>query len=88
MPCKYAAAIAVMQSGVHDLSVVASAVGLDIDQIKEIDAATDPPVRLLAVQGIPAGQSFKLCGKLLCPKCKGWITIIPCIWCAQLDQAC
>ena len=93
MPRKFAAAVAVMQMGVTDYQLIASAVGLEVEQVQEIDAASDPAVRLLAVRGIPMGHYFNLQTTIRCPTCNGWIHIAPCVVCtnqahdATLDHA-
>lgn len=72
-----------MQMGVADYEVIASAVGLKVEQVRKIDSADDPVVRLLAVAGIPMGQYFNLQTTIRCPTCNGWIRIAPCVVCTN-----
>lgn len=81
VPYRVASAIAVMEMGISDYSVIAGAVGLTVEEVERIDMAEDSSVRLLAVAGIPAGEFFKLDNRVRCPKCKARLSIVPCIAC-------
>jgi hypothetical protein len=81
VPYRVAAAIAVMEMGISDYSVIAGAVGLTVEEVERIDMAEDSSVRLLAVAGIPAGEFFKLDNRVRCPKCQAKLRIAPCIAC-------
>ena len=83
LPRKVVAAVAVMQMGVTDYKAIAAAVGLEPEQVREIDAASDPAVRLLAVAGIPMGHYFNLQKTIRCPSCNAWIRIAPCVVCTN-----
>ncbi len=87
VPRKTAAAIAVMEMGVTDYRVIAEAVGLEVDEVKQIDLATEGPVRRLGVQGIPAGEFFNLRTTICCPKCGAKVTIAPCVACSSRKTA-
>jgi hypothetical protein len=81
VPYRVAAAIAVMEMGISDYSVIAGAVGLTVAEVERVDMAEDPSVRQLAVAGIPAGQFFRLDSRLRCPKCQAKLSIAPCLAC-------
>jgi hypothetical protein len=83
VPYRVAAAIAVMQMGISDYSVIAGAVGLTVEEIERIDLAEDPSVRELAVAGIPAGEFFRLDRRLRCPKCQATLSVAPCLACCR-----
>lgn len=83
VPYRVAAAIAVMEMGVSDYSVIAGAVGLTVDEVERVDMAEDPSVRQLAVAGIPAGEFFRLDSRLRCPKCQANLSIAPCLACCR-----
>jgi len=72
VPHRAAAAIAVMEMGVSDYSVIASAVGLTVEEVERIDRAEDSPIRQLSCEGIPYGEYFTLEGHPLsqvpCPR--------------------
>lgn len=84
-----AAAITLMQAGVTDLSVIAAAVGLPLAEVERIDAAEDPTIRKLAVQGIPDDLVFRLRKAVVCPTCGRRIFLVPCVSCkiARLREA-
>jgi hypothetical protein len=81
VPYRVAAAIAVMQMGISDYSVIADAVGLTVEEVERIDMVEDPAVRRLALAGIPAGESFKLRRRVRCPRCQAKVGLAPCIAC-------
>jgi hypothetical protein len=81
VPYRVAAAIAVMQMGISDYSVIADAVGLTVEEVERVDMVEDPAVRQLALAGIPAGESFKLRRRVRCPRCQAKIGLAPCIAC-------
>jgi hypothetical protein len=81
VPCKSAAAIAVMQMGISDLLTIALAINLDPTLVEAIDSAEDPLIRQLAVEGIPDGEFFKLRARVTCPKCKRSVLLAPCLAC-------
>jgi hypothetical protein len=81
VPYRVAAAIAVMEMGISEYSVIAAAVGLTIEEVERVDMAEDPAVRRLALAGIPVGESFKLSRRVRCPKCQAKVGIAPCIAC-------
>jgi hypothetical protein len=76
-----AAAIVLMQSGISDLSLIATAVGLTRDEVERIDAADDPGVRKVASQGPPEEFVFRLRHKVTCPMCGSRIYLVPCMSC-------
>ncbi len=84
VPYRVAAAIALMEMGISDYSVIAAAVGLTVEQIRQIDMVEDRCVRQIAAAGIPVGESFKLEHRVRCPKCQARISVAPCIACAAL----
>ena len=81
VPHRAAAAIAVMEMGVTDYSVIASAVGLTVDEVKRIDMAEDSPIRQLGCEGIPYGEYFTLEKVIRCPKCHAMVRFAPCVAC-------
>jgi hypothetical protein len=83
IPYRVAAAIAVMQMGISDYSVIAGAVGLTVEEVERVDMAEDRCVRQLAVAGIPAGEFFRLRDRVRCPKCQGRLSIAPCLACCR-----
>ena len=78
---KTAATLAVMQLGITDYDAIATAAGITVDEVKEIDSAEDISVRWLAAGGIPHGIFFNLRKKIFCPACGTWITVVPCVAC-------
>ena len=86
LPYTSAAAIALMESGVTDYSVIASALRIDVADVERIDNTEDEIVRKLAVEGMPHGEYFKLHGGIRCPKCNSWIVITPCMTCRHYLQ--
>jgi hypothetical protein len=81
VPYRVAAAVAVMEMGISDYSVIADAVGLSVEEVERVDMVEDPAVRQLALAGIPAGESFKLSHRLRCPQCQAKVALAPCIAC-------
>ncbi len=86
VPCKSAAAIAVMQMGISDLLTIGLAIDLDPTLVEAIDSAEDPLIRQLAVEGIPDGEFFKLRARVICPKCKRSVLLAPCLACVYSDR--
>jgi len=78
---RVAAALAVMQMGIAEYPVIAEAVGLSIEEVRQIDGAEDHGVRQLAVAGIPCGEYFKLDRRVRCPKCQALVGLAPCVTC-------
>lgn len=83
LPYASAAVIALIELGLSDYSVIAEAVGLNVEDVQRIDNAEDVVVRQLAVEGLPHGEYFKLRARIRCPKCNGLIVIAPCISCSR-----
>ncbi len=81
VPYRVAAAIAVMEMGISEYSVIAEAVGLTVEEVSRIDTAEDSSVRQLAVAGIPPEEFFKLDRRVRCPKCQAKVSLAPCIAC-------
>jgi hypothetical protein len=81
VPYRVAAAIAVMEMGISEYSVIADAVGLTVEEVERVDMVEDPAVRRLALTGIPAGESFKLKRRVRCPRCQAKVALAPCIAC-------
>ena len=81
VPYRVAAAIAVMEMGVSEHSVIANAVGLTVEEVERVDMAEDPAVRQLAVERIPVSESFKLDNFVRCPKCLAKVGLAPCVAC-------
>ena len=81
VPYRVAAAIAVMEMGISDYSVIADAVGLTIEEVEGVDMAEDPVVRQIALARIPIDESFKLQHRVRCPKCQAKVSLVPCIAC-------
>ena len=81
VPYRIAAAIAVMEMGVSEYSVIANAVGLTVEEVERIDMVEDSSVRQLALARIPVGESFKLDNYVTCPKCQAKVGLAPCVAC-------
>ena len=81
VPYRIAAAIAVMEMGVSEYSVIANAVGLTVDEVERVDMLEDSAVRQLALAGIPVGEWFKLDNHVRCPKCQAKVGLAPCVAC-------
>jgi hypothetical protein len=86
VPYRVAAAIAMMEMGISDYSVIGGAVGLTVDEVQRVDMADDVSVRQLAVAGIPAGEFFRLDHRVRCPKCQAKLSIAPCIACRSFSR--
>jgi len=86
VPRRTGAALALMQIGIRDYGMIASAAGLTEREVKCIDMADDPQVKELGVRGIPFGQYFHLRQRVRCPKCAARITVAPCVAC-QIREA-
>ena len=81
VPYRIAAAIAVMEMGVSEYSVIANAVGLTVEEVERVDMVEDSAVRQLALARIPIGESFKLDNYVRCPKCQAQVGLAPCVAC-------
>ena len=81
VPYRVAAAIAVMEMGISEYSVIADAVGLTVEEVERVDMVEDPAVRQLALARIPVGETFRLSHRVRCPKCLGKVGLVPCIAC-------
>ncbi len=81
VPYRIAAAIAVMEMGVSEYSVIANAVGLTVEEVERVDMVEDSAVRQLALAGIPVGESFKLDSCIRCPRCQATVGLAPCVAC-------
>jgi hypothetical protein len=81
VPYRIAAAIAVMEMGVSEYSVMASAVGLSVEEVERVDMVEGSAVRQLALARIPVGESFKLDNYVRCPKCQAEVGLAPCVAC-------
>lgn len=84
VPYRIAAAIAVMEMGISEYSIIARAVGLTVEEVERVDMVEDSAVRQLALAGIPVGESFKLDNHVRCPKCQAKVGLVPCIACHSL----
>ena len=78
---RVAAAIAVMEMGISEYSVIAHAVGLTVQEVERVDMVEDLAVRQLALARIPVGESFKLDNYVRCPKCRAEVGVAPCVAC-------
>lgn len=81
VPYRVAAAIAVMEMGITDYSVIAAAVGLTVKEVERIDMVENPAVRQVVLAKIPVDESFKLIHRVRCPRCQARVCIAPCIAC-------
>jgi len=81
VPYRVAAAIAVMEMGVSEYSVIARAAGLTVEEVERVDMAEDSSVRQLIVARIPVGESFRLDNYIRCPKCRAKVRLAPCVAC-------
>jgi hypothetical protein len=81
LPYRIAAAVALMEMGISEYSVIARAAGLTVEEVERVDMAEDSSVRQLAVTRIPVGESFKLEDYVRCPKCQAEVGLAPCVAC-------
>jgi len=81
VPYRIAAAIAVMEMGISEYSVIARAVGLTVEEVQRVDMVEDSAVRQLALARIPVGESFKLDNRVRCPRCQAKVGLAPCVAC-------
>ena len=81
LPLRVEAALAVMQMGFSDYAEIASAVGLSEEQVESIDMSEDVRIRSAAAHGLSPEKRYRLVRPLRCPKCRGRITIAPCLTC-------
>ena len=84
VPYRIAAAVAVMEMGISEYSVIARAVGLTVEEVERVDMAEDSSVRRLIVARIPVGESLKLDDYVRCPKCHAKVRLAPCLACRSL----
>ena len=85
-PYRVAAAIAVMAMGISEYRVIAEAVGLTVEEVRDVDSAEDLLVKELAVAGIPSGEFFRLRQLVRCPRCRAKVNVAPCIRCRNAVQ--
>ncbi len=85
VPYRIAAAIAVMEMGISEYSIIARAVGLTVEEVERVDTAEDACVRQLCMAGIPVGESFKLDNYVRCPKCRAEVGLAPCVACRSFS---
>ena len=78
---KAAAALALMLGGMKDMSAIAGAVGLSVDEVDTINAADSPELRRLAVAGLPRDFYYRLLKQVVCPGCGARIFLVPCLAC-------
>ena len=84
VPYRVAAAIAVMEMGVADYSVIASAVGLTVEEVERVDMGEDSAVRQLALARIPIDECFRLVNRVRCPRCHAELELAPCVACRSV----
>lgn len=84
VPYRVAAAIAVMEMGISEYSVIAKAVGLSVEEVERVDRVEDASVRQLALAKIPIDVSFKLDNRVRCPRCQAEVGLAPCVACRSL----
>ena len=84
VPYRVAAAIAVMEMGITEYSVIADAVGLSIEEVERVDCVEDTSVRQLALRRIPIDVLFKLENHVRCPRCQAEVALAPCVACRSL----
>lgn len=83
---KATAALAMMQTGFTDLSLIAKAVRLPLLKVMEIEQADDLNVRRIVANGIPDDFVYHIHGHVKCRTCGGRINKVPCIVCHQLES--
>ncbi|MFV2069130.1 MAG: hypothetical protein ACC645_19355, partial [Pirellulales bacterium] len=74
VPRQTAAVLALIETGITDYEVLSAAVGLSIEEVRQIDMAHDPEIRRLGIHGLPSGEYFRLRNRVRCPKCSAWLT--------------
>ena len=83
---RVAAAMTLISMGFDDLKIVGRSTGLSADDMSDLDAATDPMIRRLAIIGIPAGHFFPLKSPVVCPMCSQRISVVPCVSCSAEEN--
>ncbi len=81
LPRRAPVVIALMEMGVRDFDEIATATGLTVEDIEEIDSAEDRKIRRIATEGTPAGTYLPLTKPVRCPTCNGMVTMAPCVAC-------
>jgi hypothetical protein len=82
LPLRVEAAVALMQMGISDYAQIASCVGMTEEQVQQIDLSDDKRIRRLALDGVSPEKRYRLVHPLRCPKCRGRITVAPCLVCS------
>lgn len=82
LPLRVETALAVMQMGISDYPTIASCAGLTEQEVKHIDLSEDRRIRQLGVGGVSPEKQYRLLRPLRCPKCRGMISIAPCVVCS------
>ena len=75
------AAVELMLRGMSDFGRVGAAVGLPIGEVRQLEAADDPRVRKLILEGLPEDFVFRLRIAIVCPGCNCRIYLVPCMTC-------
>ena len=75
------AVVALIQGGIRDETLIAQAVGIDVEEVRRIESANDLDVRKLAVAGLPKQFLFRLRKVVVCPRCGSRIFLVPCVSC-------
>jgi hypothetical protein len=83
---KQVAAIALMATGIRDHFVIARAIGMQAEQVAEIDMTMDENLRRLAIHGVPIDFAYPLRCIVRCPGCGYRITLAPCITCRNAKR--
>lgn len=81
LPRRAPTVIALMEMGVRDFGEIASATGLSVEDVQEIESAEDRKIRRIASEGTPPGTYLPLTKPVRCPTCNGMVTMAPCVAC-------
>ena len=84
LPLRSEAALAVMQMGITDYGLIATAVGIPEEEVARIDHSEDERIRRLAVHGVDPAKRYHLVRPLRCPKCRARISVAPCLICYEM----
>ncbi|QDU97512.1 hypothetical protein [Lignipirellula cremea] len=74
-------AVALMQMGYRDYQEIADLVGLQPDEVAEIDLSSRPRIRAWAITGVPLGEFAELRRAIRCRGCGVLLNKAPCLRC-------
>jgi hypothetical protein len=83
---KVMAVMAMLQYGYHDLSLIAKATGMSVNEVRAIEIADDARIRRVAVEGIPPNRLYHIRHAIKCRLCGSRINLVPCVRCHHLPE--